>query len=806
METINIVKTKWNSIVGILMLSMITIPFYSEGEETEAAKNRFSVSGYVRDENGEELIGATVYVIELKNGSVTNLYGYYSVALLSGKYTIQYSYLGYATQTFEFNVTSDQRYDVILQPVSEEIESVQITAKSKKANIERIEMSTAELQMKAVKKMPSLLGEVDIIKSIQLLPGVTNAGEGSTGFFVRGGNVDQNLILLDGAPVYNPSHIGGFLSVFNADAIKNAEIYKGGIPAQYGGRLSSVLDLRMKEGSTTQFHGSGGIGLPVSSRLTLEGPIIKDKSSFIISGRRSYIDLFFPFAQEEAVKKSQVYFYDFNSKMNYKLNDNNRIFFSGYFGRDVAKFDTLFAMDYGNKTATIRWNHIYNPALFSNLTLIYSNFSYGLGQPTGPFAFDWSAHVIDYGINNDYTWFLTPENKIRFGFQTKIHHFKPGKGEPIGESLFNQPPLDNNFGLETGIYVNNEQELTKRLSLSYGIRFSHYTCIGNDTIYNFEEKDFEIIRTDSTIYKKGEFYSPYHGWEPRLGIRFKINQNTSLKASYNRMYQYIQMARNTVSATPLDLWFGTNPNIKPQRADQVAIGIFQNFLNDQLEGSIEVYYKKNNNSIDFKDHAQLQLNKYFDGELRFGTGYSYGAEFFLKKETGKFTGWIAYTLSKTMWDIHLIHKPDYYQNGHTDMEYPASYDKPHDLSITLSYDMKKWMNISGSWVYASAMPTTVPTSKYSYRGEWVPVYSERNNVRIPGNEYHRLDLSVTFDFKHPGNDNFYHGLNISLYNVYFRHNTYSVLFRQDEDNPEFTKASKLYLFKMIPSVTYNFKF
>lgn len=801
-------KYSFPHFIAIILVGIIQTNTLLKGDETGVDKNLVTVSGYITDNKNEGLIGATIYVPSLKTGGVTNEYGFYSISLPKGEYKLNYSYMGYESVKKEIEFNKDKKIDVQLVPASRELESIEVYGQRKDANVTETQMSKVKLEMKEVKKIPALLGEVDVLKSIQLLPGITNSGEGSTGFYVRGGNVDQNLILLDGAPVYNPSHIGGFLSVFNSDAIKNIELYKGGIPARYGGRLSSVLDIRMNEGSTNEFHGSGGIGLPISSRLTFEGPIIKDKSSFILSGRRSYIDLFFPFSAQEAVQQSKVYFYDFNGKVNYKINDENRIFLSGYFGRDVARFDTLFGIDYGNKTLTARWNHIFNPRLFSNLTFMFSNFTYGLTQPTGPFAFDWSAGIIDYGMDYDYTFFLNPQNKIKFGLQAKIHQFKPGSGKPIGnESVFNQPPLDENYALENGLYVSNEQKINEWLSLSYGLRYSHYVNFGKDTIYNTAVENYQVVIDDTTYTSKDEFFSPYDGLEPRIGIRIKLNESTSLKASYNRMYQYIQMARNTTSATPLDLWFGTNPNIKPQKADQVALGVFKNFFDNQLETSLEAYYKKFSNAIDFKDHANLLLNKKFDAELRFGDGYSYGAELMIKKEFGRFNGWLAYTWSKTMWDIKLLHPQDYYLNGKEDYEYPASYDKPHDLSLTLSYDIKNNITLATNFVYASPMPTTVPTSKYKYNGELVPVYSRRNNVRIPGNEYHRLDLSLNWNFKNKlFNDQFEHGLNISVYNVYSRHNTYSVLFEQDEENPELTKATKIYLFEMIPSVTYNFNF
>ncbi|MFC2137533.1 carboxypeptidase-like regulatory domain-containing protein [Bacteroidota bacterium] len=773
---------------------------YADGAETPTEKGKYTVSGYIKDETGETLIGATIFIKNLETGTVSNLYGYYAINLTPGEYELIYSYLGYEAKSKKLSLDKNHKINITLNPTTEEIEYVEITAKRKNENVARIEMSNVKLQMKAVKKLPAFLGEVDVIKSIQMLPGVQTAGEGTSGFYVRGGSVDQNLILLDGAPVFNPSHAGGIFSVFNGDAIKNVELFKGGISAEYGGRLSSVLDVRMKEGNTSNFKAYGGIGT-ISSRLTVEGPIVKDKGSFIVSGRRTYADMFLIFSKNEGLKNSKLYFYDLNAKANYKINDNNRIFLSGYFGRDVFNFDDFFQNDFGNTTTTLRWNHLFSPNFFTNVTFIGSNFDYGFGFPNGSTAFEWNAYIKNYGIKNDNTIFITPDNTIKFGIHTMYMDFSPGEAKKMDGSFFDIPGLPNSYALEHAAYIQNKLNINKNITIQYGVRSSLFQNIGKGVIYSFTKEDqydgsYLMIPYDSTVYKDGEIIMTHPlTFEPRLGIRFFIDEQNSVKASYNRMFQYIHLASNTAAVTPFDLWFPSNPNIKPQKADQVAIGYFRNILDNAVELSLEGYYKKIYNAIDFRDHAELFLNKYFDGELRVGEAYSYGLEFLAKKESGRFTGWASYTLSETKRTIPDINK------GET---YYAPYDKTHDISLILSYDMYDWLNVSTNWLYSTAMPITVPTSVLEYGNEHVPLWSDRNSVRVPGTDYHRLDFSATFYFSQK--KKLKHSLNVSVYNVYARKNAYSVNFQESEDDPNVMESKKLYLFKVLPSLTYNFSF
>jgi len=759
-------------------------------------QNSFTITGTMKDKNSaEDLIGATIVVKELITGTVTNTYGFYSLTLKKGKYTLVYSYIGYESVTKVINLTSDLTINVDLKEMTQDLEDVTITGERIDANIEKVEMSTMKLEMKTIKKIPALMGEVDIIKSVQLMPGVQASNEGSSGFHVRGGSADQNLILLDGANVYNPSHLGGIFSVFNGDAVRNVKLYKGGIPAQFGGRLSSVLDIKMKEGNMRKFSANGGIGT-ISSRLTVEGPIVKDKASFIISGRRTYVDVFFPLFNNETLEKSKFYFYDLNGKANWQINEKNRLFVSSYWGQDVFALDTLFTFDYGNKTFTTRWNHMFSKKLFSNSSFIYSNFNYSLGVPSGSFSFKWVSKIIDFSIRNDYSYYPNPSNKIDFGIQSIFHDFKPGELEE--SKTFKFPPLEDKYTLETSVYIQNEQKFNKWLTVQYGLRYSNFVNLGKQTIYSFDD-NYNV--TDTTKYGPSEIINTYNGIEPRIGLRGKIDEKSSVKLSYNRMCQYLLLGSNTASVTPVDLWFPANPNIKPQYADQIATGYFRNFKDNTFEVSAEIYYKLMHNSVDFEENANLFFNDLFDGEIRQGKAYSYGLEILAKKQVGAFTGWISYTYSKTRRKIPGVNE---------NKEFAAPYDRTNDVSIVLSYDIIKRINISTNWAYSTAIPITVPKGKYNYNGMSVPIYSEKNSIRVPGTDYHRLDLALTLDnkeFNRKGNPRRFKGSWVfSVYNTYARHNAYSIVFRTSEEDPNKTEAVKLYLFKVIPSVTYNFEF
>ncbi len=779
----------------IVLLAVFILPVHKAGiaESEEESARKYSISGHVRDNhNGEDLLGATVYVEEISSGTVTNVYGFYSISLEPGTYTLRYSFIGYENEVKNIKLTKDIIMDVELKSTQQQLEEVVITGEAQNSNVTKSEMSVSKMDVKTIKQIPALMGEVDVIKAIQLLPGVQTAAEGSSGFSVRGGSIDQNLILLDEAVVYNPSHLMGFFSVFNNDAIKDVKLYKGDIPAAHGGRLSSLLDVRMKDGNVKHFSGTGGIGT-ISSRFTFEGPLEKDKASFIISGRRTYADIFLAFSSDENLRDNKIYFYDLNAKVNYNIDDNNRIFASLYYGKDVFKNDD-FAMGWGNQTETIRWNHLFSKKLFSNFTLIRSVFDYYLGVPEGEASsFRWDAVMRDYSLKSDFSYYPDSKNKVKFGLISTFHNFQPGSAVGLGSaSFFNEYTVPKNYAIESGIYLSNEQSIGEKWTLKYGLRFSLFNNIGRGIIYNY---DREFVKIDSTVHPSGVIFNTYSGLEPRLGITYLLNDKSSIKASYSRNYQYIHLATNSTAGTPLDVWFPSSPNVKPQIGDQVAMGYFRNFRGNTIETSVEAYYKFNQNAIDFKDHAELLLNKEFEGELRFGEAWSYGMEFLVKMQLEKLNGWVSYTLSKSERKIAEIN------NGEA---YRSPYDRPHDVSVVLNYRINERWQIGANWVYMTGQPVTFPTGRFEYGNVIAPVYSSRNEYRLP--DYHRLDLSVTLKGKQKPGRKWQGEWNFSLYNAYGRKNPWVINFEQEPGNPDQTYAESTYLFGIVPSITYNFHF
>ncbi len=756
-------------------------------------KIRHTISGHIEDANsGEMLIGATVFVKELQTGTVTNVYGFYSLSVEPGEYTLVYSYIGFEKIEKNIKLDKDKTINMRLKPSHETLEEVIIQGKASDRNIKDPEMSSVVLDSKKINQIPALMGEVDIIKAFQLLPGVQATSEGSSGFSVRGGSPDQNLIILDEAPVYNASHMLGFFSVFNNDAIKDVKLYKGDIPAQYGGRLSSLMDIHMKEGNNKNFHGTGGIGL-ISSRLTLEGPIVRDKTSFLLSGRRTYADLFLPLASDEDIKDNVLHFYDINAKVNHIINENNRIFISGYLGRDV--FENKFArLAFGNQTATIRWNHLFSKKIFANFTGVYTNYDYEIGsEMQRANSFNWISNMKEYGLKADFTWFLNPDNTLRFGASTSYHDFYPGMAEGVGDqSFFDRYEVPSTYALENAVYMSNEQNIGERLSLRYGLRLSVFQNVGPGTVYNLDEH-YNVV--DSTVYSSGDFYNTYAVLQPRLGLNYLLNEYSSLKATYSRTAQYVQLAQKSASGTPLDIWFPASPNVKPQIADIYAMGYFRNFQNNVIEASVEAYYKDMQNSIDFRDHADLLLNQEMEKELRFGKSWSYGLEVLLRKNKGKLTGWIGYTYSRTKRKFKDIN------NGET---YNSPYDKPHELTIVMNYEISPRLSFSANWIYSTGAPVTFPSGKAMYGNKIISIYTERNAYRMP--DYHRLDLALTLQEKKKAGRKWHHSWTFSLYNAYGRKNAWAINFVEDENNPEIVYAEKTYLFGIIPSVTFNFNF
>ena len=757
------------------------------------AQSGYTISGNITNSSsGEEIIGARIstYVEGELRGTVSNSYGFYSLTLPQGIYEVKFSFVGFESVIDTIELKANLRRNIVLTE-SSMLNEVTVTSKRENENITNNEMSVERLEIGDIKKMPALLGEVDVIKAIQMLPGVQTVGEGGSGFYVRGGNVDQNLILLDEANIYNASHLMGFFSVFNPDVVKDVQLYKGGIPAQYGGRLSSVLDVRMKDGNFKQFTADGGLGT-ISSRLTLGGPIVKDKGSFVVAGRRTYADIFLKFSQQENLKNNRLYFYDLNFKANYKLNDNNRIYFSAYGGRDVFSISDAFKMSWGNASLAFRWNHVVSDKLFSNTTVTFSNYDYFLSEPEGKEAFEWRSNIRDYFLKEDLSYFMNANNTFKFGGLISYHQIDPGIAVGVDSSVLEEFRVPMNFALEYAAYISHELKLSKRFSTTYGLRFSAFQNIGETTVYGY---DGSYNVQDTANYAPWEVYNTYWGLEPRLGMTFILSESASLKASYNRTFQYIQLASNGTASSPLDVWFMSSPNVKPQIADQYALGYFQNLFKDKLKTSVELYYKNMQNSIDFEDHANLLLNPYLEGEIRTGRAWSYGAEFLIKKTSGKFTGWVGYTLARTQKQIEGINEGK---------KYFAKYDKTHDVSVVLAYDITPQLSISSNFVYSTGAAVTMPIGRYEYMGMIIPIYSDRNAKRMP--DYHRLDFALTYKRKQKEGKRWHDDWVLSVYNVYNRANAYSINFVQDEYDPTVTKAEMLYLFGIVPSITYNFHF
>lgn len=755
------------------------------------AQEAASISGYIRDaESGEEIIGAYAMVKGSSEGTVTNAYGFYSLNLPPGEYTIIYKYMGYEAVEKEIKLTENMRINTELKETASEIEAVTVTARGEDKNIKSAETGVNTINPKEIKTVPVLFGEKDILKTIQLMPGIKSAGEGSSGFYVRGGGTDENLILLDEAPVYNASHLLGFFSVFNSDAVKDAKVYKGTAPAQYGGRLSSVLDIKMKNGNIKKFQANGGIGM-ISSRLTLEGPIKKNEGSFMLSGRRTYADLFLVFAKEEEQRNSTLYFYDVNAKANYKINENNRIYMSGYFGRDVFSFNDVINMDWGNATATLRWNHLFSEKLFLNSTLLFSDYDYKIGFGfDGGGAFEVGSRIKDWNLKEDFQYFINSDNKLRFGLNAIHHTFKPGEVRVTGFEGFDDIKVNERYAIETAAYISHEWEINQKLKFTYGLRFSGMNLIGPGKLYEFSEFQEPI---DSLIFDKNEIMKSYYGLEPRSSFNFIINSKNSIKLAYTRNRQYMHLLQSSTASSPTDIWFPTTAHIPPGIADLFSIGYYRNFKENMYESSLELYYKDIPSTVDFRDGANIFLNEYLEAEIISGIGYSYGAELYLKKQKGVFTGWISYTWSRSLREFEELN------NGNP---FPARQDRIHDFSVTAIYQFTDRLSASASWVFYTGDAVTFPSGRYTMDGYIINLYTERNGYRMPN--YHRGDIGITFENK--SRKRWESSWNLSAYNVYARKNAYDISFRPKEDDPTQMEAVRLALFRIIPALTFNFQF
>jgi hypothetical protein len=748
------------------------------------AQQKHTISGSIKDKaTGESLMGATLTIIDKPGiGVKANEYGFYSLLLPEGKYTFRVTYVGYKEERKEMELTKNTIFNWVLESKSA-LREVKISSKRKDDNLTKATMGTETLNMKEIAKLPVIFGEKDVLKTIQLLPGIKSAGEGNSGFSVRGGATDQNLIILDEAPVYNASHLLGFFSTFNSDAIKDATIIKGNSPAQYGGRLASVLDVKMKDGNNKDYKVSGGIGL-ISSRLTVEGPIQKEKSSFIISGRRTYADAFLKLTKD--YKDTRLYFYDLNAKANYSINKNNKLFASGYFGKDILGLGTGLGIDWGNTTGTLRWNHVVNSKMFSNTSLIYSNYDFNIGIKEGSTEVNINSNIKDINLKQDFSYYANPKNSIRFGFNIIHHTIKPST---TSGTVTNSTSKTGRESLENSIYATNEFKPNDKITIDYGLRLSAYSLLGGDTYKEYEKGKIE----DSIVLAEGSFGKTYLNIEPRITSNYRINDVSSIKAGYARNTQHLHLLSNSSGGSPSDQWIGNSYNIKPEIADQFSLGYSRNFNNDNYELGIETYYKNMQNQVDYKDGADINNAPDVESELLFGKGRAYGLELLVKKKTGKLTGWIGYTLSKTERLVEGINKGEWYN---------AKQDRTHDLSIVSVYQLTKKWSLSGLFVYNTGNAVTFPTGKYDMNGTTVYQYAKRNANRMPTN--HRLDVSATYESNRKGR--FQSSWNIGLYNVYGRQNAYSISFEDNPNDKTKTQAVQTSLFKWVPSITYNFKF
>ncbi|TRZ45407.1 TonB-dependent receptor [Robertkochia solimangrovi] len=778
------------------------------------AQQSFTLSGKVWEaKSNESVIGANIIIKELQTGTSTNEYGFYSITLPKGTYTLIFSSLGYKNSVQTVDLNSNMKLNMPLEEDTEELEAVEISGTNTNLDIRSPQMSVNTMTVKSIKQIPVVLGEADVIKSLLLLPGVSSGGEASSGFNVRGGAADQNLILLDEANIFNSSHLFGLYSVFNPDAIKDVKLYKGGIPARYGGRVSSVLDIYQKEGNTREFHMNGGIGA-VASRILMEGPIIKDRTSFLIGGRASYVHLLLPLFDVD----NSANFYDLNAKISHRINENNNIYFSGYFGRDKFKVNESFVNTYGNAVLNFRWNHLFSDRLFSNFSLIYSDYDYGLKLDF--VGFNWKSGIQNMNLKYDLKHYLTQNLQVNYGVNNIYYIFNPGKITPTGSgSGIIEDQLVKKYANELAVYIDIEHEVTKNLTLQYGLRYSHFTRLGQDEISVYEDNNPVFYNPLLQIYQqslpietrypgRGKSLATYDNFEPRFSFSLLLNEFSSIKGSYTRLAQYLHLLSNTSSPTPLDVWTPSGPFIKPQLMDQFAFGYFREINNSPYTIESEVYYKKLKNRIDYIDGAQLIANEYIERSILNGRARAYGLEFMLKKNEGKFTGWLSYTLSKS--EQQTPGRGTVTYNGYTAEEtginngewYNTPYDKTHDIAFFGNYQWNEKWTLNGNFIFQTGQPTNYPIGQFEFEGLVVPYYGIRNQERLP--TYHRLDISVIYKPKHRPDKKWESEWVFSIYNVYNRRNAASINFRRsDEGNNE---AVRIAIFGIVPSITYNFKF
>ncbi len=779
------------------------------------AQQKFTLSGTVSEAtSNESLIGVTIAISELKTGTTTNEYGFYSITLPEGQYQVVVTYLGFQEVVRTINLNKNLKQDFNLTEKAEELQEVVVTEDVERLDIRKPQMSVTSLAAKTIKQIPVVLGEADVIKSLILLPGVTSAGEASSGFNVRGGAADQNLILLDEATVFNSSHLFGFFSVFNPDAIKDVKLFKGGIPARYGGRVSSVLEIFQKEGNSKELKVNGGIGA-VASRLLVEGPIQKDRTAFLIGGRASYAHLFLALAGED----NKAYFYDLNTKINHKINENNSVFLSGYFGRDLFNVSDRFVNVYGNAVGNFRWNHLFSDKLFSNLSLIYSDYYYGLELDF--VGFEWNSGIQNFNLKYDLKHYLNDKFQLNYGINSIYYVFNPGKIVPNSpDSGIVEEQLTKKYANENAAYVDVEHQISENLSIEYGLRVSQFNRFGQDELYIYENNNpvefdpFTLVYReadpiDSISSSRSETLKSFVNLEPRISVSYNFKENNSIKASYTRLAQYLHLLSNTSSPTPLDVWTPSGPFVEPQLLDQFALGYFRNIKDGTYSLETEVFYKDIQNRIDYIDGANLIANNAIERVILNGQARAYGLEFLIRKNTGRFKGWLAYTLSRSEQrtpgrDLNI-------DTGRSDLEtginlgdwYSTPYDKTHDLSLYGSFDLNDKWNFNANFIYQTGQPTNYPIGQFEFEGVNVPYYGLRNKERLP--DYHRLDISAILTPKRNRRKKIQSEWVFSIYNVYSRKNAASINFRENEDTGR-NEAIRTSIFGIIPSVTYNFKF
>ncbi|MEI8112574.1 MAG: carboxypeptidase-like regulatory domain-containing protein [Bacteroidia bacterium] len=768
---------------NIYVLSLVLLCFGAFSQQ------KYTLSGTISDASGGENLAAALLLFQNTTYcAISNSYGFYSITVPEGEYTVSVKYLGYLDQLIQISLHSNQVLNLKLNAISYLLQHVEVFVDRSNQNITSIDLGSLKINPSRIESIPVLFGERDLIKTLQLLPGIKAAAEGNSGFYVRGGGIDQNLILLDEAPVYNASHLLGFFSVFNSEAIRDVNMMKGSIPAEYGGRASSVLDIRMKEGNMSDYQTTGSIGL-ISSNLSFEGPVKKDVSSFMVSARRTYADLFLKIAPEKDLRTTQMYFYDLNMKVNFKLSNNSRLYISGYLGRDKFRLQDQVGYEWGSKTATARLNHTFSEKLFSNSSFIFSNYIYQLDN-SGNSDVLLGSRIQDFNLKQDFSWYLNSNNTLKFGANLIDHKIVPGEIKAKSGSLYNSLAVRPRNAIESAFYVSNLQNVLPRLKLYYGLRLALFTNVGPGDFYRFDSNG-NLIQTIS--YEHFKIAKTQGGLEPRLALNYQLGNRDALKASFNHIYQFIHLLSNSTSTNPNDVWLPSSENVKPQIADQWSLGYFRNSKENKYEGSVETYYKNLQNQIEYKNGADLIFNSTVEAELVFGRGWAYGTEFLFRKNTGKLTGWVGYTWSKTMQQFDQIN------NGKA---FPARQDRRHDFSVVGMYELSPKLKFSAVWVFNTGNAVTFPNGKYEIDGHTVGYYTERNGYRMP--DYHRLDLGLTWIRKQTAK--YESSWNFSVYNAYGRENAYYITFRQNKINPELIEAVQISLFKVVPSISYNFKF